>query len=650
LLKSTSVRFETYRQVVRGARKILENQKLEEAPDDSAKANLILELRSVLQDEALNWIDAAAVVTIDEMARQLDIAFPPLLGSGGNDGNLDFSTTLVQTLFSLIDPQTGQPSAGAVAPLRYALFAELARTGDGVAISQYAPGAINAPNSGVGFTGHSTGNAWDIVLGLEGTLVLSAAIVRRIGARGRGEASFPFMVTRRGAFGAGAGSVDTFDEQTARGEFWAPIWERPTNFDELLALFREGRATVERRPAGDALDFARAVGQLGVDRGVRYFERYGFEQRFGNMYLGVPLARYSVPRNANPDLIADLARGGWLDRARSALRGKDAAASLVSLSRRLDEALFRFAADCAPETAQEVLIAVGEVGCEIGRRPKLRENVTPLPRLSHAWIAAADPKDGSHEFALAAAIASIDATAREGTFRLPFRCHLVPIDVRANANARDRDAWGDTTNSQVLAVWTGRDLLRDITAVLERRLFEAERREFVSGDEEPASKELPLRGWCTAPLASVTAFLAGGTDDDRIGALAAGLAWVRISGTALAAPEREDTLPFAYAALKPLFEPAGVGSNPDMRKHVDPLPLVRLLRAGRIKEAISLAQRLARGAGFPTPFTLLDPSSSVDPMRLAASLLFPISPMAQDRLLARAYPDLKNTKEEPNAA
>ena len=50
LLNSTSAKFETYRQVVREARKILVSHKLEEAPDKSAKANLILELRSVFQD------------------------------------------------------------------------------------------------------------------------------------------------------------------------------------------------------------------------------------------------------------------------------------------------------------------------------------------------------------------------------------------------------------------------------------------------------------------------------------------------------------------------------------------------------------------------------------------------------------------------
>ena len=148
----------------------------------------------------------------------------------------------------MIDPETSEPSPEAVAPLHFALFADPAQTGHGIAISQYAPGAIGSPNSGIGFTGSSTGNTWDVVLGLEGTLVLSAAIVRRIGAHGRGEASFPFMIGRRGAFGAGAGSVDAFDEQTTRGEFWGPIWERPIDYHELLALFAKDAQSLSAGP------------------------------------------------------------------------------------------------------------------------------------------------------------------------------------------------------------------------------------------------------------------------------------------------------------------------------------------------------------------------------------------------------------------
>jgi CRISPR-associated protein Csx17 len=235
------------------------------------------------------------------------------------------------------------------------------------------------------------------------------------------------------------------------------------------------------------------------------------------------------------------------------------------------------------EAAQRTLIALRELIPACAQRPKLlktdkKDQGPPLPtppRLPTDWIAAAE--DGSHEFALAAALASIDATAIEnaGKFALPFRRHLAPLDVRRDASGWDHDSWDESTKSKALVVWTGRNLVRDMAAVLERRLIEAHSRSFVQANSNPPLNELPLRGWRTAPLASIAAFLGARTDDDRIAALTAGLAWARISARQSSAPEREDAVPFGYAALKPLFEPAGIGPEREMRRTIDPLPLAR---------------------------------------------------------------------------
>ena len=239
----------------------------------------------------------------------------------------------------------------------------------------------------------------------------------------------------------------------------------------------------------------------------------------------------------------------------------------------------------------------------------------------------------------AEALASLYATAED--FRLPFRRHLAPLGW-----PKGWEGWDDTTASKALTVWTGRDLVRDMAAMLERRLIEAQRRHFAN----QGKAELPLRGCRPAPLAAVAAFLAGRTDDIRIAALAAGLAWAKSRRGALSGAEREDALPFAYAALKPLFVPEGVGPDTGEKRLLDPLPLVRLIRAGRAEDAVKFAQRMARGAGLPAPFAQADPAPPPDPTRLAAALLFPIAPMAQSRLIARAYPDLTKEEEKPHAA
>lgn len=639
ILDSKAGRLRAYREAIERAKERLRSRNLNAAPSDDEKAALIRQLRSEAPDATAAWIDASSTVT------QLDVVFPPLLGSGGNDGNSDYSTTVIQAVKSLIDLDSGAPLAATEASLAASMFADTVQASGGTAISQFAPSAIDAPNSAVGFGGASSGNAWDAVFSIEGALVMSTALARRIDAEGEGAASFPFMIARRGVFGAGAGNVAPADEN-ARGEFWAPLWSRPAGLGELTALFREGRAVVDRKIANDALDFAQALGRLGVDRGIEQFERYAFEQRYGNMHLGVPLGRRNVTRNPNADLIAEITASGWLNRARSAVQGKGAPAGMLALGRGLNDELFRLAGDASSEAVQKALIAIGALAFETGRRPKLRESLPP-PFLSLEWTKAAD--DRSHEFALAAALASLDAATTDESFSMPFRRHLAPL-----GRAKGRDVWDDTTEAHALAVWTGRNLVRDMGRVLERRLIEAQRKVFVRrvGSDKPPEPELPLHGRRTAPLSAVAAFLEGCTDDDRIAALATGLAWVAWARTSAPTSEslaREDALPFAYAALKPLFTHSGI-ENETGRRLVDPLPLVRLLRAGRGDEAAGLAQRMARGAGLPTPFASRSQIATPMSERLAAALLFPLAPMAVERLIARAYPEMNPEGGNTDAA
>jgi len=180
-----------------------------------------------------------------------------------------------------------------------------------------------------------------------------------------------------------------------------------------------------------------------------------------------------------------------------------------------------------------------------------------------------------------------------------------------------------------------------MTAVLDRRLIESQRRAFVY----QGRAEIPLRSRRAAPLAAVAAFLAGRTDDDRIAALVAALAWAKPRKAMMISAYREDALPFAYAALKPLFDPDGIGPDNGERRLIDPLRLVRLIRAGRIADSVQLAQRLARGRGLSVPFAMRGSASPLDPERLLAAILFPLAPIAHLRLRDRAYPDMTKIEE-----
>ena len=96
----------------------------------------------------------------------------------------------------------------------------------------------------------------------------------------------------------------------------APLWIRPARFCEIESLLSEGRAVLNGRTARDGLDFARAAASLGVSRGFREFERFGFLMRAGKAYLATPLGRRSAAPTPGARLVADLDAGGWLDRVR----------------------------------------------------------------------------------------------------------------------------------------------------------------------------------------------------------------------------------------------------------------------------------------------------------------------------------------------
>ncbi len=624
---SNDPRLDPYKAATRICQDLIREHNLSAAPKESAKASLISALRSTLSEEACRWLDGALALTADGPR------YPPILGTGGNDGRLDFSNNFMRRLTQVISNTTEKSEEA----LRSSLFSAPCAHLEKGAVGQFSPGAAGGVNAGVGFDADSRVNPWDFILTVEGALVFAAAAARRH-AQDRA-AAFAYPFTTR-TVGAGSGATAFTDEADARAEFWAPLWSRATGLEETLLLMSEGRAVLDSGAARDGLDFARAVAQLGIARGIHTFQRHGFLMRAGKAYFATPLARVRVRENPRASLVSELDANGWLSRARNTVRNKTAPASLGALGRRLDEALFRLAGDGSTEAVQEALIAVGTLALEMGRRPRLRDKrkgLPPPPRLSAEWAGAAG--DESREFALAEALASLDATAED--FRLPFRRHLGPLSPE-----RHRDSWDDTTTSKALAVWTGRDLVHDMVALLERRLIEAQRRHLANQEKA----ELPLRGWRAAPLAAVAAFLAGRTDDSLIAALAAGLAWTRSrTGTSFGA-EREDALPFAYAALKPLLAPEGVGPETGEKRLLDPLPLVRLIRANRAEDAVKFAQHIARGAGLSAPFAQANPVPPPDPARLAAALLFPIAPMALGRLIARAYPDLTKDEEEPHAA
>lgn len=575
----------------------------EESPKNEEKGNFLLQLRALLPDSALLWLDAAVMLTTEKPT------YPPLLGTGGNDGRLDFTNNFMQRIIELFDPLEGKPTQKSSIWLAGALNGESAHGLVPKAIGQFSPGNAGGPNATTGFDTDSLINPWDFVLMLEGALLFAGTATRRMESSDSSVLSYPFTVRTAGT---GTGCSNIADESPSRAEIWMPLWNKTIKTQELRILLSEGRVTVGRRAARDGLDFARAVSGYGVDRGVSSFQRYAFLMRSGKAYLATPLSRINVRRNPQADLVTQLDRNQWLERLRRFARDKNAPGRIQQLVRRLEDGIFSLTQRGDRAALQNILILLGKIQQACANSAKTREAVAPVPVLGAEW--AMDADDNSHEFRLACALAGL----------VEMRANLLPLQW-----SKGKFEW-DVGSSQ--AVWGGGSLVGNLLRVLDRRLLDAQRSD---------GEDKPLSGLPAADLTAVMAFLRGETDDGRVASLLAGLVNVKLPQHL---PKREmtpDQPPAVFGLLKPLFTPDTIlhklGLLPTGEQLILPREIITLLKTGnrdQINRAIEIAWRRLRTAGLKLPSHPRQPPDFVgtNSSRLAAALMIPITMGALARI------------------
>ena len=249
------------------------------------KSRVVQEFRNRCPDALLPWIDAAVVLAGE------DTVFPPLLGTGGNDGRLDFSTNFHQRLLDVIGASdSGRARSLAIA--RDLINGTEAEQLAGAAVGQFDPASAGGPGSSRFGAAESLVNPWGYVLLVEGALLFAASAVRRH-QHAAGRAAMPFTVQ-----GSPDGSASGAAGEESRGEVWAPVWTREFTLAEIKQMFAEARASWRGRPARRAVDFYAATRTLGVARGISEFTRYGLQRRNGLAFAAVPLARVDVREHA----------------------------------------------------------------------------------------------------------------------------------------------------------------------------------------------------------------------------------------------------------------------------------------------------------------------------------------------------------------
>ena len=595
------------------------------------KADLIPGFRLNWRGAHREWMDSAMVLRDDGTAK-----YPALLGTGGNDGRLDFTNNFMKRIGEVFDlgSDDGKPQREAPAWVSGALWG-LPVPGNlvGEPVGQYLPGTAGGANNGNGPDSDSMVNPLDFILMLEGVIAVASHASRRLGSSDSSRAASPFVVNACGAAYASASA----DDESARGEQWMPLWSQPSTHKELRRLLAEGRVQVGAKAAKEPLDLVRAVKRLGTARGIKAFQRYGYIERNGQSNLAVPLGRFDVAERKSEHLACIDDLDLWLRRLRREARDRNAPARLTTVEKRLVDALFAVAE--RPETPavwQRVLVLLANTEEIMAHGSGFAAG--PVPRLRPEWVSASD--DGSPEFrlALAFALQASDFHRIRKTPVDPIRQHWLPLDRKQPRRFATTGA-DSMARLEVLpeVVMHGRSGLTDAVALVERRLVEA---------SQSKGRHLPLKAApsVAASIADLTALLSGQVDINRTLALARALmaledrkAWAG-QHISLDPPPASDWPDDAWLAIRlcALPWPLKTRSGFELDIGTDPA-LIRRLAVGDAASAIAIALRRLGAAGVRC--TVRTGTTSPATARLwAAALAFPITPGTARRFLYRLDP------------
>lgn len=595
--------------------------------DKRTKLKFIGHLRSTADEAVTRWIDVATILENDKSV------FNSLLGSGGgSDGNTHFSDNFMQNLWEMLPefapqrtPKFAFDQETSVFLLRSAMFAEPSHHLVAKRTSAlFDGGAVGGQNAGQGFERESIGNPWGIILCFEGTLLLAGALVSRNDVSRHKNVSFPFLTKL-----TPIRLESTTEREIAGREAWLPLWSRWVKAFEIIALFSEGRASIGRKYAEYGVDFARAVVGLGLDRGIDGFSRFAIVRgRIGgdNYNTSTSLGRFKVCTRADVDLLCEI--DPWIDRFRRAASDDNVPTRYMEVLRRIESAIFEFCQYGGFDRFGEILRSLGRAEFELSRGEKFRDekNICPLAGLSPDWLHAAC--DGSIEFELALAIAGI-WDSKLGALRE----NLEPVIAGINRKGVHFSHWLEKERS---VVWNSSNLVKNLTAILQRRLMDARRIN---------CEYLPIASRFHASLDAIAVFIAGETDDEKISEWLWGMSLIDFSKKL--PPIRHwvssdaPALPRSFALLKLMFLPFALETKSGAVPIKPESSILSLLRADRTGEACAIAARRLRAGSFSLMPRMRggnrdeewgEAKTGVNPERLAASLLFPISRQDSGRL------------------
>lgn len=381
------------------------------------KRRVVQEFRNRCPEALLPWVDATVVLTGEQ------VTFPPLLGTGGNDGRLDFSTNFHERLLEVLD-QTPKGRGRSLASARDLLAGTENERLSSASVGQFDPVLAGGQSSSPFGAAASLVNPWEYVLLVEGALLFASGTVRRH-QYDAVRAARPFTVSF-----SPDGSESGAAGEESRGEVWVPLWSGALNLAEIRQLFSEARASWRGKPAQQAVEFYAATRTLGVARGIGEFVRYGLQRRNGKMFVAVPLERVMVRSRPEVGLAALIE--DWASRIRSS----EASSAVSEATRQFDAAHLFYARDGGPLRLRDLLAALTTLEQAVGRSGRARETVsvrTPPPARRTRDFLAQFVKEPSPELRVAVGLASCMTAVGRAMRHL-----LLPIDPHL------RGAWRAT--------------------------------------------------------------------------------------------------------------------------------------------------------------------------------------------------------------
>jgi len=374
IVGSKSTRFRQMKRGIKAAQKAIES-----CNDTKDKNNMLSKQYLMARDTYREWLHTSNIMTEEGNKR-----CSPLLGSGGNDGRLEFSCCYIMNLAKLYDLDDGSPQKGTMNCINAALFDDCSYSQVEGTMGQFKPaGGISF---GLGSTTPGMINLFELIMSIEGSLAFGTAVTRRCKSNSHSSASAPFVVRSEVA-----GYASATNGEGKRGEQWMPLWKSAMSYNELSDIIRQGRCSLNGHDVKGTSDFAMAIGSLGIDSGIDEFQRFAYIERNGRAHYATPVGRFEVKENDKLGLIDEIK--SWLNKITTVVSftNPKAPAGLIEVSAVCNNAILQCCHNSdRPEVWKNLFVAIGRVEEQLIRShrytsdPRIR--LMPIPVMSHKWV------------------------------------------------------------------------------------------------------------------------------------------------------------------------------------------------------------------------------------------------------------------------